>query len=118
MATKQTKPTPSKADGKPAVELPLEHSDEEAIAQEASPPSEVAQEEQAPDMAEGELDNDSPLTPDDDLAPTVECAVLHDSVYGKHDEIITLPEDQAVAVAAAGYVDMHPNAIKAIRSQS
>lgn len=118
MATKQTKPTPSKEDSKPAVELPLEHSDDQAIAQEAALPTDVAQEEQAPDVAEGKLDNDSPLTLDDDSVPAVECAVLHDSVYGKHDEIITLPADQAVAAATAGYVDTHPNAIKAIRNQS
>lgn len=45
----------------------------------------------------------------------VECAVLHDSIYGKHDEIIELDAVQAEAARAAGYVDTHPNAIKAIR---
>lgn len=46
---------------------------------------------------------------------TVECAVLCDNIYGKHDDIIELDADAAKAAAAAGYVDTHPNAIKAIR---
>ncbi len=45
----------------------------------------------------------------------VECAVLHDSIYGKHNEIIRLSVDHAAAAETAGYVDSHPNAIKAIR---
>lgn len=45
----------------------------------------------------------------------VECAVLHDSVYGKHDDIILLDVAVAEAAYAAGYVDTHPNAIKAIK---
>lgn len=48
----------------------------------------------------------------DDL---VDCAVLFDNIYGKHDDIVSLPADQAEAARAAGYVDTHPNAIKAIR---
>lgn len=48
-------------------------------------------------------------------ADAVECAVLYDSVYGKHDDIIELDADAAEAARAAGYVDTHPNAIKAIR---
>lgn len=48
-------------------------------------------------------------------AGAVECAVLHDSVYGKHDQIIELDAAAAKAAAAGGYVDTHPNAIKAIR---
>lgn len=54
-------------------------------------------------------------TKKDDQA--VECAVLHDSIYGKHDDIIKLLADQAAEAAKAGYVDTHPNAIKAIRKQ-
>jgi hypothetical protein len=48
-------------------------------------------------------------------AEMVECAVLHDSIYGKHDDIIELPLEQAEAARSHGYVDTHPNAIKAIR---
>lgn len=43
------------------------------------------------------------------------CAVLCDCVYGKHDEILELDADVADAAYAAGYVDIHPNAVKAIR---
>lgn len=48
-------------------------------------------------------------------AGKVACAVRYDNVYGKHDEIIELEADEAKAAAAGGYVDTHPNAIKAIR---
>lgn len=44
------------------------------------------------------------------------CAVLCDCVYGKHDEILELDANVAEAAYAAGYVDTHPNAIKAIRA--
>lgn len=47
----------------------------------------------------------------------VECAVLMDSIYGRHDAIITLPAGEAKAAAADGYVDPHPNAIRAIRDR-
>ena len=45
----------------------------------------------------------------------IECAVLLDCIYGKHDDIIQLTPDQADAAKAGGYVDTHPNAIAAIR---
>ena len=45
----------------------------------------------------------------------VECAVLLDCIYGKHDEIISLTQSEAKSAQAGGYVDTHPNAIKAIR---
>lgn len=45
----------------------------------------------------------------------VECAVLSDCVYGKHDDIIELGAAEAEAAYAAGYVDTHPNAVRAIR---
>lgn len=48
-------------------------------------------------------------------AGTVECAVLCDNIYGKHDDIIELDAGAAKAAEAAGYIDTHPNAIKAIR---
>lgn len=48
-------------------------------------------------------------------ADVVECAVLYDSIYGKHDDIIELDADTAKAAEAAGYIDTHPNAITAIR---
>jgi hypothetical protein len=54
----------------------------------------------------------TPLEPVD----LVECAVLYDSVYGKHDDIIQLPRAQADAAHAAGFVDTHPHAMKAIRA--
>lgn len=53
----------------------------------------------------------------DKASGKVECAVLHDSVYGKHDEIILLDRHIAEAAAAANYVDPHPAAIKAIRER-
>ena len=43
------------------------------------------------------------------------CAVLCDCVYGKHNDILELDADTAEAAYAAGYVDTHPNAAKAIR---
>ncbi len=45
----------------------------------------------------------------------VECAVLLDCIYGKHDDIISLTQSEAKSAQAGGYVDTHPNAIKAIR---
>lgn len=48
-------------------------------------------------------------------ADTIECAVLCDSIYGKHDDIIELDAATAHAAKAAGWVDTHPGAIKAIR---
>lgn len=45
----------------------------------------------------------------------VECAVLYDSQYGKHDEIILLAPEAAELLGSHGFVDPHPNAIKAIR---
>jgi hypothetical protein len=45
----------------------------------------------------------------------IECAVLLDCIYGKHDQIIELTPDEADAAKAGGYVDTHPNAIAAIR---
>lgn len=47
----------------------------------------------------------------------VECAVLHDSVYGKHDDIILLDRHEAEAAAKANCVDLHPAALKAIRER-
>lgn len=49
-------------------------------------------------------------------AGTVPCAVLKDSFFGKHDEIIDLPKELALEAEREGYVDTHPNAIKAIRA--
>lgn len=57
-------------------------------------------------LAEDEIEEEQDL---------IECAVLHDSIYGKHNEIIRLTVEHAAAAEAAGYVDSHPNAIKAIR---
>lgn len=49
---------------------------------------------------------------------SVECAVLCDCVYGKHNDIIELDADIAQAAFEAGYVDTHPNAMKAIRAKA
>lgn len=54
--------------------------------------------------------------PPEEPADLVQCAVLYDSVYGKHDDIIELPRAQADAAHAAGFVDTHPHAMKAIRA--
>ena len=51
----------------------------------------------------------------EDSGGKVLCAVLCDCVYGKHNDILELDADVAEAARAAGYVDVHPNAIKAIR---
>lgn len=51
-------------------------------------------------------------------AGKVECAVLFDCIYGKHDDIIEMDADLAEAARAAGFVDTHPNAIKAIRDHA
>jgi hypothetical protein len=71
------------------------------------------------EMADEPEDGEDPDVEDDEEevedADLVECAVLHDNVYGKHDDIIELSADHAEAAEAAGYVDTHPNAIKAIR---
>lgn len=48
-------------------------------------------------------------------ADKIECAVLHDCVYGKHDDIILLDRHEAEAAAKANCVDPHPAAIKALR---
>lgn len=109
MATKQTKA--SQADNElsndvaqPSAVEPLAES---AATQEQETTSAPAQQSEAPAAPSGE----------DSQAQVVECAVLYDNIYGKHDDIIELPAEQAAAAAAAGYVDTHPNAIKAIRGQ-
>lgn len=59
--------------------------------------------------------NDRAESAEPKKAAKVECAVRFDSVYGKHGEIIELDAAAAEAAYAAGYVDTHPNAIRAIR---
>ena len=75
--------------------------------------------EQPPDATEQPVvstDDAPPGVPDPELPVVmVECAVLLDCIYGKHDDIITLTESEAKSAQAGGYVDTHPNAIKAIR---
>jgi len=61
--------------------------------------------------------NEPPALTEPPVLEVVECAVLYDNIYGRHDDIIELPAEQAEAARAAGYVDTHPNAIKAIRGQ-
>ena len=47
-----------------------------------------------------------------DAGETVPALVLHDSVYGKCGEVKQFPADAVEGIAAAGYIDPHPNAIK------
>lgn len=51
----------------------------------------------------------------DATTKTVECAVRLDCPYGKHDDIIELPANEALSAFEAGLVDTHPNAVAAIR---
>lgn len=49
-----------------------------------------------------------------DQLPEVETApalVLYDSVYGKCGEVKPFRADQVEAIAAAGFIDAHPNAV-------
>lgn len=73
--------------------------------------------EQPPGVTEPPVVNTSvpPVAPDSEPPVMVECAVLLDCIYGKHDDIITLTEGEAKSAQVGGYVDTHPNAIKAIR---
>lgn len=43
---------------------------------------------------------------------TVKALVLFDSVYGKCGEVKDFPVETVEGIAAAGYIDPHPNAIK------
>lgn len=45
-------------------------------------------------------------------AKTVEALVLSDCVYGKCGEVKDFAADEVEAIAAAGYIDPHPNAVK------
>lgn len=47
----------------------------------------------------------------EDEGNTVLALVLSDSVYGKCGEVKRFPADLAPAIAAAGYIDTHPNAV-------
>lgn len=65
-------------------------------------------------MAKQSKQEDTP-EPLDAKHAQVECAVLYDSIYGKHDDIILLDRADAEDAYRAGYVDTHPNAMRAIR---
>ncbi|AEC22291.1 hypothetical protein PT7_P055 (plasmid) [Pusillimonas sp. T7-7] len=47
-------------------------------------------------------------------AKLVRGVVLFDSWVGKHDEIVEYDEKTAREIEAAGYIDTHPNALKAV----
>lgn len=42
---------------------------------------------------------------------TVRALVLYDSVYGKCGEVKPFAADQVEDIAAAGFIDAHPNAV-------
>lgn len=46
--------------------------------------------------------------------PKVKALVLSDSIYGKCGEVKEFPADKVEAIAAAGYIDAHPNAVKSV----
>lgn len=50
-----------------------------------------------------------------DAGETVPALVLHDSVYGKCGEVKQFPADAVEGIAAAGYIDPHPNAVKSAK---
>lgn len=66
--------------------------------------------EALPEIAE---DEEQPAEPVDD-ADTVLALVLSDSVYGKCGEVKRFAADLAPAIAAAGYIDTHPNAVASV----
>lgn len=51
-------------------------------------------------------------------AESVEALVLSDSIYGKCGEVKRFHKSEVKAIAAAGYVDPHPNAVKAARAKA
>lgn len=48
-------------------------------------------------------------------AKTVAALVLSDCVYGKCGEVKEFAADEVEAIAAAGYIDPHPNAVKSAK---
>ncbi len=48
-----------------------------------------------------------------DAGPKVKALVLSDGIYGKCGEVKEFPADKARAIAEAGYIDDHPNAVAA-----
>lgn len=56
------------------------------------------------------------LAEEEDTGPKVEALVLSDNIYGKCGEVKAFPADQVEAIAAAGYIDPHPNAVKSARA--
>lgn len=61
----------------------------------------------AGDVEQPELQNDPPQA-----GATVKALVLFDSVHGKCGEVKDFPVETVEGIAAAGYIDPHPNAIK------
>ena len=53
---------------------------------------------------------------EDDIE-VVEARVLSDNVYGKCGEVREFPATLVEAIAAAGYVDPHPNAVRSARDK-
>lgn len=50
------------------------------------------------------------------LADSVEALVLSDSFYGKCGEVKRFHKDEVEAIAAAGYIDPHPNAVTSAKA--
>lgn len=78
----------------------------------------------APAPAGGGTDGPPPAAPETRPAeavpaaagPTVDALVLFDSVYGKCGEVRAFDASTADAIAAAGFIDTHPNAVASARS--
>lgn len=61
-----------------------------------------------------ETSDDESEQQEEDNGPKVKALVLSDCIYGKCGEVMDFPADQVEAIAAAGYIDAHPNAIKSV----
>ncbi len=52
-----------------------------------------------------------PPAPPATQGDTVPALVLYDSVYGKCGEVKPFAAEEVEAIAAAGFIDAHPNAV-------
>ena len=55
--------------------------------------------------------NRKPPTPPVIEGDTIQALVLFDSVYGKCGEVKPFRADEVEAIALAGFIDAHPNAV-------
>lgn len=79
----------------------------------AKPATEAAKESTAATVTEETAANDEQAAYADE--DTVEALVLCDSVHGKCGEVKRFPEHAIKSLAAAGFIDPHPNAVAAHR---